>query len=66
MLRNVGKFDRAARLVIGVLLLGLYGAVTGPWRYVSLLGLVVLATALSGFCPLYRLLRIDTCGPRRP
>lgn len=62
--RNAGRLDRAVRLVIGVMLLGLYGALEPPLKYVSLLGLVFVATALTGFCPLYALLGVDTCGKR--
>jgi len=58
---NVGTADRVVRLVLGVLLLGLYGALNSPWKYFTLLGLVLVATALSGFCPLYRLVGRSTC-----
>mgnify|MGYP002261585986 CR=1 FL=1 len=62
MTRNVGRLDRAVRLVAGVMLLGLYGAVDPPLKYFTLIGLVLVATAFSGFCPLYRLLGVNTCG----
>jgi len=61
MTRNVGRLDRALRLIVGVMLLGLYGALDPPIKYFTLLGLVLVATALSGFCPLYALFRINTC-----
>lgn len=61
MVQNAGRVDRAVRLVLGVMLLGLFGALESPWRYLTLLGLVLIATALSGVCPLYRLLGISTC-----
>ena len=64
MTRNVGRLDRALRLIVGVMLLGLYGALDPPIKYFTLLGLVAVATALSGFCPLYALFRINTC--RKP
>lgn len=64
MERNVGTIDRAVRGVVGILLLGLYGALEPPGRYLTLFGLVFLGTALSGRCPLYRLLGLSTC--RRP
>jgi hypothetical protein len=50
---NMTRSDRLVRLVIGVLLLGLFGALESPWRYLTLLGLIPLGTALTGFCPLY-------------
>ena len=56
MVRNVGTLERLARLVLGVLILGLYGALDAPWKYLTLVGLVPLGSALTGFCPLYALL----------
>jgi hypothetical protein len=47
-------------MVVGVLLLGLYGALLPPWRYLTLLGLIPVGTALTGNCLLYRLLGIST------
>ena len=60
--RNCGTLDRAVRLVLGIALLGLYGALEAPGRYFTLLGLPLIATALTGFCPLYTLLGISTLG----
>jgi len=57
---NTGRFDRAVRLVVGLVILGLYGASDPPLKYFTLLGLLPLATGLSGFCPLYRLLGVST------
>jgi hypothetical protein len=71
MQRNVGRIDRRAR---GLLLapLGLLVAVlVGPTSIVGVIVLVLAAvlavTAAVGFCPLYALLRIDSCpaGDRR-
>lgn len=53
MTRNIGTFERIARLIVGVLILGLYGALPSPWRYITLIGLIPLGTALTGFCPIY-------------
>jgi hypothetical protein len=60
MTRNVGRLDRAVRLILGVMVLGLYGALDPPLKYFTLLGLVLVATALSGFCPIYTLFGIRT------
>ena len=57
MLRNVSRIERVARLIIAVLILGLYGAVDPPWKYLTLLGLIPLGTALTGYCPLYAMTR---------
>ena len=63
MKANEGMFDRALRIVagIGVLSLAFVGPQT-PWGY---LGIVPLATGLIGWCPLYALLRINTCPVKR-
>ncbi len=60
MTRNVGRLDRAVRFILGVMLLGLYGALEPPLKYFTLLGLVLLATALTGVCPLYSAFGIRT------
>ncbi|MGH7591949.1 MAG: YgaP family membrane protein [Gemmatimonadales bacterium] len=63
MLHNMGRMERMVRFILGVLLLGLFGVLPSPWRYLTLLGLVMIATAFSGFCPLYRVLGIGRAAP---
>jgi len=65
MTRNLGTTERILRLVAGIIILGLYGALTPPWRYLTLLGLVPLGTALTGSCPVYARLGWDR-SRRRP
>ena len=48
-----------------LVILGLFGAVDAPWKYLTLLGLIPVGTALTGNCPLYTVLGIDTRG-RKP
>ncbi|MEY3005321.1 MAG: hypothetical protein RLZZ491_2497 [Pseudomonadota bacterium] len=62
MTRNEGTIDRAVRIIAGLVLLSLVfiGPQT-PWGWI---GLVPLATGLVGFCPLYRVLGINTCSLR--
>ncbi len=60
MTRNSGTVDRIIRLVVGILILGLYGALQPPGRYLTLLGLIPLGTGLTGTCPLYSMLGIST------
>jgi hypothetical protein len=70
MARNIGVLDRVIRLVVGVMILGLYGALEPPLRYLTLIGLIPLGTALVGNCPLYTLFGISTrtehSGTRSP
>ena len=58
---NVGPADRALRVVLGLFLIALavFGGV--PWGW---LGIIPLATAFLGSCPLYTLLGISTCRVR--
>jgi hypothetical protein len=58
--RNEGKLDRGVRIVLGLGLLSLM--FWGPKTLLGLIGLVPLLTAFVGFCPLYRLVGMNTCG----
>lgn len=64
---NVGKIDRVARYVLGALLIVspfLSGAslFEGAMTWVSVaVGVVLVATAGMKFCPLYRILGVNTC-----
>lgn len=60
MAKNMGRMDRVVRLVVGILILGLYGALEPPVKYLTLVGLVPLGTALLGNCPVYTMLGIST------
>jgi hypothetical protein len=60
---NEAGWDRAARVVAGVALMGL--AVAGPLWPWGLLGAVPLMTGATGWCPLYTLLGVNTCPTRR-
>ena len=63
MSSNVGGFDRIARIVLGLVLIGLtLGGVIGAWGWV---GLVPLATAALGYCPLYSVLGFSTCPMKK-
>lgn len=62
MKRNVGSLDRTVRIAAGVVLVAL--AATGTVGWWGWLGLVPLATGLTGWCPPYSLLGINTCSVR--
>ncbi len=63
---NEGGLDGTFRIVLGLLLI-LFGYVSGgTWGIVLyVLALVPLLTGLIGWCPLYSLFHIDTCGLRK-
>lgn len=63
MSRNVGRKDAVTRGVIAVLLasLGVFAQIPGYVSFAAILvGIVLMATALTRECPLYRALHIAT------
>lgn len=58
--KNVGTTDRVVRLVLGIALIGAGWQMMTWWMMV--VGVVVLATGLIGWCGLYSLLGVSTCG----
>lgn len=65
MKQNVGGFDRAARIVAGVLVLSLFFVLDEGVRGWALLGAIPLLTGLIGWCPAYLPFGIRTCKLRR-
>jgi hypothetical protein len=62
MKTNEGQMDRALRVAVGMVMVGLTAAGgMEPWGWI---GVVPLATGLAGFCPLYRMLGVSSV-PRR-
>jgi hypothetical protein len=59
-LSNMSALDRIVRVVLGLALLAVLVFVQSGWRWVGLLGAVLLATAAVGVCPLYLPFRIST------
>ena len=59
---NEGSLDRLLRVIVGVVLLAL--VFVGPKTAWGWVGVVPLLTGIVGFCPLYRLVGIDTCRLR--
>jgi len=66
MKRNESDSDRIVRAVLGVALVG-GGLLVGGWAALALyvVAAVLLFTAATGFCLLYRLFGIDTCRTSR-
>jgi Protein of unknown function (DUF2892) len=57
---NVGGVDRVLRIVIGLVLVGMAATnLVGIWGWI---GIVPLVTGLFRFCPLYSIIRINSCG----
>ncbi|HMT38655.1 MAG: DUF2892 domain-containing protein [Xanthomonadales bacterium] len=58
MQANVGGADKWLRIVVGLALIA-WALMGGPvWAWI---GVVPLATGLFNFCPLYKLVGINTC-----
>jgi cadmium resistance protein CadD (predicted permease) len=60
MTSNIGTWDRALRIAVGLALLSL--VFVGPQTIWGLLGLIPLVTGLARFCPAYRVAGVSTCG----
>lgn len=56
---NVGNVDKIIRIVAGLILISLVfiGPQT-PWGWI---GVLLVVTGLINFCPLYSILRVNTC-----
>jgi Protein of unknown function (DUF2892) len=62
MERNVGHpVDRAARIIIGLVLLSLVALLEGNMRWIGLIGLIPILTVVFGWCPGWAILGINTC-----
>jgi len=64
--KNTSNTDRLIRVVLGVAI------AVGAWMYLAslgtlwgsvliIVGVILVATAAMGFCPIYRILGISTC-----
>ncbi|MBI5476429.1 MAG: DUF2892 domain-containing protein [Ignavibacteriales bacterium] len=63
MKKNMGSFDKIARILLGILFGILYftDTVTGTFGIVLLiLGIIFVLTSLVGFCPLYSPMKMST------
>lgn len=56
---NEGTIDRAIRIVLGLGLLSI--VFVGPQSPLGWIGVVPLATGILGFCPLYKVIGLNTC-----
>ena len=63
---NVGTIDRVLRAVIGIAaLVAFFMLPEAGWRWWLLIGIVPLATALIGSCPIYSIFGLSTCPVKR-
>ena len=59
MTKNIGTLDRTIRIILGLFIFSL--VFWGPHTLWGLIGLILIVTALIGWCPPYALLKISTC-----
>ena len=59
---NLGNHDRVARVILGIMLLAVLLGLHTAARWIGLLGLVLIGTALVGTCPVYEALGWRTRG----
>ena len=65
---NIGFLDRAARIVLGMLLIAFaipFGFPQTGWNWLGWIGVVPLLTAVLGVCPIYGALGLSTCPSTR-
>jgi len=65
---NEGPLDRGVRVAAGIALLGIavLGVVASPLSLVAgAVGVILVATGVTGFCPLYSLLGVSSCPVKR-
>ena len=68
MKANIGTIDKAARILVAMVIIGLYSGdvITGTLSIVLLvLAAVFILTSVVGFCPLYLPLGINTCKKKK-
>lgn len=62
-MKNVGNADKVIRIILGLVLIALvFVGPQTPWGWI---GIIPLATGLIGFCPLYSVFGINTCGTKK-
>lgn len=68
MKKNMGATDKTIRILVAVVIAGLYfgNIITGTLAIVLMvLAVVFLLTSLVGFCPLYAIFGMNTCGVKK-
>ena len=65
MNKNVGTTDKVLRVVLGLALLAYVALGSGSLRFIGLVGIVPLLTALVGHCPAYSLFGLSTCPAKK-
>lgn len=59
MNKNVGKFDKVVRIIVGIAII-VFGILNSSW--LGAIGVIPILTAIIGWCPLYCPLKLNTCS----
>jgi hypothetical protein len=63
MKTNEHTIDRALRIIVGLVLIGLAATGTvGAWGWI---GVIPLVTGMVGFCPAYAIFGMSTCPMKK-
>ncbi len=68
MKKNMGGADKVVRILLAIAagLLVYFGVVQGTFAYILLaLAAIFVLTSLVGFCPLYGIFGLNTCGLKK-
>jgi hypothetical protein len=57
MKKNVGNFDKAIRIILGLSLIG-FAVISQNWW--GLIGIIPLLTGIMNYCPIYGLIKVST------
>ncbi len=60
MEKNLATWDRVVRVVLGLVFIYLAFANGGLWWILGIIGLVLIGTAITGFCLLYKVIGFRT------
>ena len=63
MKKNEGTIDRILRVLLGLGLLSI--VFVGPETKWGLVGIIPLLTGAMGWCPLYRVVGVNTCSLKK-
>lgn len=61
-MKNIGNLDKVLRILVGII--GVTIVFVGPQTAWGWLGLVPLITGLINFCPLYKVLGLNTLSAK--
>jgi len=64
MKKNIGPIDKFVRILIAAIIMALYyfGYISDTLAMVLLvIGIILLLTSLINFCPLYKIIGVNTC-----